>query len=102
MNLFFQHLLFLIQTAQLLFAEHTNLFLLLLPLPSHTGPGLKILSQHVCHVPCCYDPVIIKVLLEIPLPKLRCKRDHMPVTIIRVLLHSKYERKRKKKGERKK
>lgn len=43
---------FLIQTARLLFAEHTSLFLLLLPVPPQTGPGFKILSQHLCHMPC--------------------------------------------------
>lgn len=52
MHLFCQHQFFLIQPPQLLLAECTSLLLLvLLPVLPCTGPGFKILSQHLCHLP---------------------------------------------------
>lgn len=51
MHLFFQYLLFLVQTAWLLFAEHTSLFLLLLPVPPTLVQGSNSV-QHLCHMAC--------------------------------------------------
>lgn len=52
MHLFFQYLLFLVQIAWLLFAEHTSLFLLLLPVPPTLVRGSTFCPAPLPHGLC--------------------------------------------------
>lgn len=67
-----------------------------LELPLSSRDIVSILKEYI-HV--CVMIWLLK-LLEMPLPKLRCKQDHLLVTIVWVLFDCKYERERKKRNKR--
>lgn len=64
------------------------------PAPSPTINTLSVNLTHQVHLRNYYD-LVIKIFRAMPLPKLRCKGDHVPASIVWILFNSNCEVERK-------